>query len=68
MAKEFLDKHNVRYEDVNVGENEEAAKEMIEKSGQMGVPVIEITTGEGKSKIIVGFDVNRLKSVLKLED
>lgn len=62
-AKEFLKEHGVKYEDINVQENKDAAEEMVEKSGQMGVPVIEIG-----STIIVGFDRNALKKALKLKD
>lgn len=51
MAKDYLKKKNVEFEDVNVQEDKAAAKEMIEKSGQMGVPVIDIN-----GTIIVGFD------------
>ncbi len=51
MAKEFLAEKNVTFEDVDVGQNKEAAKEMVEKSGQMSVPVIDID-----GKIIIGFD------------
>ena len=42
MAKEFFKKNNVSYEDFNVATNLEKRKEMVEKSGQMGVPVILI--------------------------
>lgn len=62
-AKEFLKEHGVKYEDINVQENKDAAEEMVEKSGQMGVPVIEVG-----STIIVGFDRNALKKALKLKD
>jgi len=60
MAKEFFKRHNVEYEDVNVAEDEKERDEMVEKSGQMGVPVIEIG-----DKIIVGFDEQRLKKALE---
>jgi glutaredoxin 3 len=58
-TKEFLEERNVQFEDVNVAENLEAAKEMVEKSGQMGVPVIEID-----GQIVVGFDKQRLEDLL----
>jgi glutaredoxin len=61
MVKEFLKQHGVEFEDVNVQENQEAAKEMIQKSGQSGVPVIEVN-----GKIIVGFDKEKLIEVLGL--
>jgi len=60
MAKEFFKQNNVKYQDIDVGEDEEAAKEMVEKSGQMGVPVIDIN-----GKIIVGFDKPKIMEALK---
>ena len=47
--KEFLKEQNVEFEDINVAENAEAREEMIKKSGQMGVPVVEID-----KEIIIG--------------
>ncbi len=60
-AKEFLKENKVKFEDLNVAVDRKAAQEMIEKSGQMGVPVIMID-----SKVIVGFDVPAMKKALKL--
>ncbi|MEM5793956.1 MAG: Uxx-star family glutaredoxin-like (seleno)protein [Candidatus Aenigmatarchaeota archaeon] len=62
MAKTFFRENNIEYEEIDVSSDREAAIEMIEKSGQMGVPVIEID-----DKIIVGFDVNAIKKALELE-
>lgn len=50
MAKEFFTNKGVEYKDVNVASDQSAAEEMVKKSGQMGVPVIDID-----GKIIVGF-------------
>lgn len=61
-VKEFLKENNVQFEEVNVGENQQAAEEMVKKSGQMGVPVTEID-----GEIIVGFDETKLKQALKLK-
>ena len=61
-TKEFFKENNIEYEEVNVSGNQEAAKEMIEKSGQMGVPVVDVD-----GEIIVGYDVEKLKKALKLE-
>lgn len=63
MAKEFLKKKDIRFEDVDVSADHEAAHEMIEKSGQMGVPVIEI----GKD-VIVGFDKKAIEDSLNKLD
>ena len=59
MAKEFFDAHKVKYADHNVATDLAKRKEMIEKSGQMGVPVI--TIGD---TLVVGFDEGRLKELL----
>jgi glutaredoxin-like YruB-family protein len=58
-AKHFLRDNNINFEDFNVAEDEKAAKEMIAKSGQMGVPMIEID-----GEIIVGFDREKIKQAL----
>ncbi len=50
-AKEFFKVHNIAYEEFDVGANMEKRTEMINKSGQMGVPVIDIG-----GEIIVGYD------------
>lgn len=60
-AKKFFSENNVKFTEVNVENDQKAAEEMIEKSGQMGVPVIEIN-----GEIIVGFDRNRIKKALKI--
>src|SRR3989344_4320490 len=51
MAKEYIKSKGVKYTEYDVSKDEKRANEMIEKSGQMGVPVLDI-----KGKIIVGFD------------
>ncbi len=59
LAKEYLKSKNVPYEDVDVGSDRAKAQEMMKKSGQMGVPVIEIN-----GKIIVGFDRGAIDEAL----
>ena len=59
MAKEFLKKHRIKFEEVNVQEDRTAAIEMIKKNGQNGVPVIDVD-----GKIIVGFDEPALREAL----
>ncbi len=58
-AKEFFKKHNVKYKDINVQNDRKAAKEMVEKTGQHGVPVILIDGKWGDA--IIGFDGPALK-------
>jgi glutaredoxin 3 len=66
MAKEFLKQNNVAYTDYDVTEDMEKQKEMIEKSGQMGVPVISLQSEGEEEVIMVGFDRSRLSEVLGL--
>lgn len=61
MAKEFLKQNGVEFKDVDVGADAKAAQEMIGKSGQVGVPVIDVD-----GKIIVGFDRPAIKQALGL--
>ncbi len=42
LLKRYLEENDINFEEVDVSEDEEAQKEMVEKSNQMGVPVIEI--------------------------
>ena len=58
MAKAFLEKQNVPYESLDVGNDTEAAQKMIELSGQRGVPVIMVD-----DEVIVGFDSERLNEL-----
>ena len=62
MTKEFLKKHNVKYTDIDVSADSDKAQVMIKKSGQMGVPVIDID-----GTIIIGFDQKKLKEALKIK-
>ena len=60
MAKQWLKEKKVEFDDVNVGIDQAKAKEMIQKSGQMGVPIIDID-----GEIIIGFDRPKMESSLK---
>ena len=59
-TKEWFKEHKVKYEEHDVATDDKAREEMIEKSGQMGVPVVMID-----GKMIVGFDEQALKKALK---
>lgn len=61
LAKDFFTAHHVQFTDHNVATDLEKRREMVEKSGQMGVPVIAVG-----SDIIVGFDEDRLRSLLAI--
>ena len=58
-AKEYFSQKGIAYTDINVAADREKAKEMIQKSGQMGVPVITID-----GEVVKGFDQARLESLL----
>ncbi|MBM3252554.1 MAG: glutaredoxin family protein [Candidatus Omnitrophica bacterium] len=58
-TKQFLKENNINFQDFDVSSNQQAAEEMIKKSGQMGVPVLDID-----GEIIVGFDKERIKTAL----
>lgn len=55
LAKEYFTSKGVKYEDINVISNPQAQQEMIQKSGQLGVPVIDMD-----GRIVVGFDRARI--------
>lgn len=60
MTKDFLNEKGAEFEEIDVSKNREAAREIVKKSGQMGVPQIEIN-----GKIIVGFDKEKLEEEIK---
>lgn len=62
MTKEFFGKNNIQYEEKNVAVDAEARNEMVQKSGQMGVPVVEVD-----GKIIIGFNQPELENALGLK-
>ena len=65
MAKKFFDSKKIEYADINVAMDHKAAEEMIQKSGQMGVPVIMIEKN-GHENIIIGFDMPQISRLLEI--
>jgi len=61
MTKEFFRQNNISYEEKDVSVDDKAREEMVEKSGQLGAPVVDID-----GRIIVGFDEAAIKELLKL--
>ena len=59
IAKDFLKSRGVDFDEVDVSASQEAVREMVAKSGQMGVPVIDID-----GEIITGFNRNRITELL----
>ncbi len=62
MAKKFFKDHSITYEEKDVSVDDKAREEMVEKSGQLGAPVIDID-----GKIIVGFDKEILLKLLNVK-
>lgn len=59
LAKTFFKEHGIAYTEINVAADREKAKEMVKKSGQLGVPVISID-----ETLVIGFDESKLRSLL----
>ena len=60
MAKQYLESKNVDYDTKDITTDEESYKEVLDKSGQLGVPVIDID-----GTVIVGFDRPKIDAVLR---
>lgn len=61
MAKEYFKANSVSYEEIDVASNAEKRKEMVDKSGQLGVPVIDIN-----GEIVIGFNKTKLARLLDI--
>jgi glutaredoxin 3 len=61
IAKNYLKSKNVNFEDLDVSSDRNAATEMVQKSGQRGVPVLEI-----HGEVIIGFDQASIDRLLHL--
>lgn len=63
MAKDWLTAKNIPFVDYNVGENMEKRKEMVEMTGQLGVPVIKI-----EDNVMVGFNQEQMAQLLNIAE
>lgn len=63
MAMDYFKEHNVEYAEKDVAGDEKAREEMLDKSGQLGVPVIDID-----GKIIIGFDKPKITEALGIRE
>jgi glutaredoxin-like YruB-family protein len=63
MAKNFLKKHGIAYEEINVQDDDQAARYIYELTNQTTIPVI-IIDGE----VLIGFDEAKLKKALDIKD
>ena len=62
QLKNYLKEQGFKYQDIDVSKDQKKAEEMIEKSGQMGVPVADID-----GQIIVGFNKEKIKKILNIK-
>lgn len=68
QAKEFFKEKNVNYEEYNVLTDVARRQEMVDKSGQMGVPVIVLSeAGGAKEEIVIGFDRDHIAGSLGIK-
>jgi glutaredoxin-like YruB-family protein len=63
LAKQYFRRNKVRFRDVDISKDPAAARDVMRRSGQMGVPVIDIG-----GKIIVGFDKPKINQLLGLKN
>lgn len=66
MEKSYLDSKGIQYENIFVDQNDDAASEMINISGQMGVPFTVITKDDNSQVTILGFDKAKINETLNL--
>jgi len=61
-VKQFLQENNIVFENFDVSADQKKGEEMVQKSGQMGVPVLDID-----GQIVVGFDKEKIKQALGIQ-
>jgi len=66
LLKNWLDEKKVSYEVVNLSENPARGQELIQKTGQMGVPVSIVSFDDDTEKVVIGFDQQQLTQILSL--
>lgn len=67
MEKDYLDSKGIKYENIFVDQDPKAAEEMVKISGQMGVPFTVIMKDDGTRITILGFDKEKIDSVLGIK-
>jgi glutaredoxin-like YruB-family protein len=63
MAKQYFRRNKIRFKDVDVSRDQAAARDLVRRTGQMGVPVIDIN-----GKLIVGFDKPQINRLLDIKN
>ena len=59
--KEYLNQNNVQFQEIDVSKNEKELEKMVQISGQMGVPVVEID-----GNVVIGFDKEKIDELPKI--
>lgn len=67
MLKDWLAEKKISFTDINVAADPAKGVEMIQKTGQMGVPVSVIKFADGREEVILGFDQQRIAKILGFE-
>jgi len=65
MEKDWLENEKIEHEVVYVDSNQKEAMNMVQKTGQMGVPVTQIQYNDGREEYVIGFDKPKLEYYLK---
>ena len=66
LAKQYFDENNIEYTEIDVTSDKVKQKEMVDKSGQMGVPVI-IIEKDGQEEVLIGFQKDKLAEILNIK-
>ena len=61
--KEFLKSKNIEFEEIDVSQNKKAVEQIFEKTGQLGVPVLEID-----GQFVIGFDKEKICKILDIKE
>jgi len=61
--KQYLKEHNIEFEEIDVSRDEKLQDEIIEKTGQIGVPIVDID-----GELIVGFDKEKISNLLGIKE
>ena len=61
--KEYLKENGIKFEDIDVSKDQKAVEEIVKKTGQMGVPVIDID-----GQIVIGFDKEKINTLLNIKE
>jgi len=61
--KQYLKQHNIEFEEIDVSQDQKLQDEIIEKTGQIGVPIVDIN-----GELIVGFDKEKISNLLGIKE